>query len=808
MKKLNKNFLTAIFVLFSLFGFSFPVAVFAAGPVVVNLGTAGNYVILSKTQITTTGATSITGNIAVSPADSTFIQGFGLSLDGSGTFSTSSLVSGNVYAADYTAPTPATLTTAVSAMEAAYTDASGRPTPDGTNLYAGIIGGQTFTPGLYKWTTDVTIPTNVTLSGSASDVWIFQIDGNLDISANKKIILSGGALTSNIFWAVAGTTTLEAGSTFEGTILAGPSTSTVAMQSGATLHGRALGQKEVTLIATTISALAPSFATLDVIKHVVNDNGGVAVASAWNLAVTSSNGGSGTGSAVGAEAPGTTYTLQSGKAYGVAESGGPSGYTQSSSSECTIANAVSGNTYTCTITNDDQAPSLTLHKTIVTDNGGTALNTAWTLTATGASGSPTNLSGSTPVASGASFKADTYTLAESAGPSGYTPSVWSCTNGVVVNGSSQITLALGQTTVCTISNDDIPPTITVTKVVVGGIKANTDFPLFVNGSPVVHGVTNIFPVGAYVVTETDDSKYVRTFSGNCDSSGNLSLTAGDIKTCVITNTLIPPQGSGAIFTSVVPPLIEVLKVPSPLALPGGPGSVTYTYTLRNIGTVPVTNVTMVGDSCSPVTFTSGDTNGDSKLDLNESWVYHCTTTLLKTHTNTITATGWANGISAVDIASATVVVGLPAVPPLIHVTKIPNPLSLPASGGVVTYTEKVTNLGTVPLVNVNVVDDKCSPVNYISGDTNGNSRIENTETWVYACETNLAQTTTNTVTASGDANGLTSRDFAIATVVVAAPGFPKTGFSPQKNNSSYVILFIGVLALGFGVFLVLRKRKI
>jgi hypothetical protein len=124
--------------------------------------------------------------------------------------------------------------------------------------------------------------------------------------------------------------------------------------------------------------------------------------------------------------------------------------------------------------------------------------------------------------------------------------------------------------------------------------------------------------------------------------------------CVVTNNdigvpvIVPP----------VPSLIDVVKVPSPLALPNGSGSVLYTYSLKNIGTVPVSNVTMVGDTCRPIVRISGDANNDNILDLTETWVHTCTTTLTATHTNNVVATGWANGLSAVDIASATVVVGV------------------------------------------------------------------------------------------------------------------------------------------------------
>lgn len=329
-------------------------------------------------------------------------------------------------------------------------------------------------------------------------------------------------------------------------------------------------------------------------------------------------------------------------------------------------------------------------------------------------------------------------------------------------------------------------TINVVKMVIndnGGTKTVADFPLFVNGTLVVSGVTNTFraPAAAYTITETSDPRYTRTFSGDCDINGQIGLSPGDNKFCIITNNDI---GAPAIVPPV-PPLIDVVKVPSPLALPNGPGPVTYTYTLRNIGTVPVSNITMVGDTCSPIVLISGDTNADQKLNVNETWIYRCTTTLSATHTNTVTATGWANGITAVDIASATVVVGLPIVPPLIHVTKIPKPLALTAPGETVTYTETVTNPGTVPLSNVLITDDKCAPLKYISGDANGDSKLDANETWVYTCLTKLTKTTTNTVTASGQANGLTATDFAIATVVVSVPGLPHAGLPPQDKGNPW-----------------------
>ena len=213
---------------------------------------SGTYAILAKSGISTTGSTLVTGDIGVSPIDSTALTGFGLTLDASNQFATSSLLVGKVYAADYTEPTPANLTTAVSNMETAYTDAAGRTLPDATELGAGEIGGMTIAPGLYKWSSGVLITTDVTLNGGSEDVWIFQIAGNLTVANGKSVILSGGAQAKNIFWQVAGGVGVEIGTTahMEGIILA---QNAIIMNTGASWNGRALAQKAVTLDANTIT---------------------------------------------------------------------------------------------------------------------------------------------------------------------------------------------------------------------------------------------------------------------------------------------------------------------------------------------------------------------------------------------------------------------------------------------------------------------------------------------------------------------------------------------------------------------------
>jgi len=225
-------------------------AVSQSTPAPVNLGTAGDFVILAKTGISTTGVTAITGDIGVSPTAAVSITGFGLIMDPSGTFSTSSLITGKVYAADYTAPTPTKMTTAIGDMQTAYTNAAGRVSPDYTELYTGDVTGKALTHGLYKWSTGVMVSAGgVTISGAASDVWIFQIAGNLTVANGAIVTLSGGAQASNIFWQVAGQVNLGTTAQMKGIILC---QTQIAMNTGATLNGRALAQTAVTLEASTV----------------------------------------------------------------------------------------------------------------------------------------------------------------------------------------------------------------------------------------------------------------------------------------------------------------------------------------------------------------------------------------------------------------------------------------------------------------------------------------------------------------------------------------------------------------------------
>ncbi len=176
----------------------------------VNLGSAGAFVILSKSGITDVPASAITGNVGTSP------------ITGAADHLTCAEVTGKVYSVDAAGPapcsikSPAKLTAAIGDMQRAYTDAAGR-SPTTTELGAGNIGGLTLAPGVYSWSTSVTIPDSVTLKGGASQaVWIFQIMRRTSSwpSGNAVASCANGMRARNVIWQVAGKTTLGTTSHF------------------------------------------------------------------------------------------------------------------------------------------------------------------------------------------------------------------------------------------------------------------------------------------------------------------------------------------------------------------------------------------------------------------------------------------------------------------------------------------------------------------------------------------------------------------------------------------------------------------
>jgi hypothetical protein len=220
----------------------------------VSLGTSANYAILAKTGVSTVPNSVVTGNVGLSPAARGGLTGWALITEPTDTsFGSAQVVApGRLFAADNVGGTTSVdLTTAVLNMQTAYTAAAGMaPAGVGGCPGAGIMSGLTITAGVYTCANPVTIPTSITLNGTATDVWVFQFAQTLDQSAATQVNLTGGALPKNVFWQVAGIVTIGTTALMQGVILA---QTAIHVATGATVNGRLLAQTAVTLGQNTIT---------------------------------------------------------------------------------------------------------------------------------------------------------------------------------------------------------------------------------------------------------------------------------------------------------------------------------------------------------------------------------------------------------------------------------------------------------------------------------------------------------------------------------------------------------------------------
>ncbi len=332
-------------------------------------------------------------------------------------------------------------------------------------------------------------------------------------------------------------------------------------------------------------------ATLTVIKHVSNNNGGTATAGNFTMNVTGS---AATASFPGAETPGTTINVNPGSYY--VDESGPSGYTASFGDDCDDSIAL-GEHKTCTITNDDIAPTITLTKVVNNNHGGTAGPNDFGLTVGGTaviSGQILPVMANTPIALNEAGKAGYSFVSMTGGEEPLCPSALGGT----------VTLALGQNISCTITNQDIASHLTVIKHVIndnGGVKTAGDFAMTIGGVTVVGGATfagaaspgvtrEVVP-GVYNITETQLAGYAASFSADC--AGSIAL--GENKTCTITNNDI-------IST------IGLIKTATPTVVAAG-GNITYTLAWSVTGSNPVTNAVITDPIPANTSFVSAANGG-------------------------------------------------------------------------------------------------------------------------------------------------------------------------------------------------------
>ena len=399
-----------------------------------------------------------------------------------------------------------------------------------------------------------------------------------------KIVVNGGATIEGTLYAPSATLTWIPSQNIEGNIIA------AAFNHG--LPGLRAGLREIHdfPFSTTIScADAEPTAQLTLVKEVVNDDGGTADPSDWILTAdgpTPVEGLSGSDDVTAVDVPPGDYTL--------GESEGPDGYVPSGWT-CTagvlsgdVLTLAAGQNATCTITNNDspevpgEPAHLTLVKQVVNDDGGTAVPTDWELSADG----PTDVHGITgsPDITEALVDPGVYTLAETAGPPGYTAAAWTCTPGGA-DGANTVTIAAGDNVTCTIVNNDTTDaanrdaTLTLVKNVInddGGTAVPTDWTLTGAGPDTVAGRSGTVEVtgvgvrhGSYTLTESNGPAGYVASAWRCDAgavSGNhVQIPAGGNVTCTITNDDEP----GASPSAPATPSPSASPSASPTVRPSG-----------------------------------------------------------------------------------------------------------------------------------------------------------------------------------------------------------------------------------------------
>ena len=423
-------------------------------------------------------------------------------------------------------------------------------------------------------------------------------------------------------------------------------------------------------------------------------------------------------------------------------------------------------------------------------------------------------------------------------PDGWDLSSISCSGGVTVvdvdDATVGVKLEANDDVVCTFANDDVLPTITVTKTA-------TPSSLPEPGGLVTFlvDIDNTSPEAVTLDSLSDSIYGPLTSASNTDIESSTcavgaSIPAGDDYTCTFTanvtgdfpysetdtveaevhdgdgNTATATASATVTLTDARPEIV-VDKSASKAVVRVGE-TVAYTYVVTTPGGEELLDVEVTDDKCSPVEFTGGDADSDGKLDPGESWTYACSTELTGTTTNTATAQAVDDeGNSASDEDTATVKV----VDPAIAIDKSASPKSA-SPGDTVVYTYLVTNPGDAELTAVTVTDDKCSPVEFIEGDTDGDAALDPDETWRYTCSVTVGSnagslTNIGTVTATDPTGATVSADDTETITVVLGVTFDRPRVAgvdlPRTGRELKWWALVGAELIAFGAALCMPARR-
>ena len=548
------------------------------------------------------------------------------------------------------------------------------------------------------------------------------------------------------------------------------------------------GSRSVTLTVTSITGcpsvslgapisaivnIADNDASLTVIKHVVNDNGGTAVASNWTMDVTANN--PSNNNFPGAESPGTSIVITTG-AFSVAESGGPGGYIATPSGDCS-GTAVGGSSYTCTITNDDLPASLTVIKHVVNDGGGSNVASDWLMNVTEAGGNQSFPGAESPGIT-ISIDAGGYNVDESAGPAGYSKSLGADCSGTAVNGGSYS---------CTITNTFVPATTTTTTAATTTTTtAATTTTTTAAPTTTTTAATTTTTTAAPTTTTTAATTTTTTAAPTTTTTAGstTTTTAGPTTTTTAVATTTTTTTSAPTTTTTLPPFTPALtldKTADRLSYTSLGEVINYTYLVTSSGTGPVAGPITVADDKVAVTCPNVNTVGNNDANLDPAEAISCTATYVVVQAdllepfirNTATASGDAGATNS-NIDQVTVLrVGGTVISGSLKIT--PDVASYGTVGEIIHYTYEITNTSQLVVAGPIVVDsdistdEVCPAVNTVG---NNDDNLDPDEVIVCTSTYTVVQadidngSITNTATASGDGGQVTTNTV-LSTVTAA-----------------------------------------
>lgn len=199
------------------------------------LNSAGTFVVLGGSTVTSIGDTVLNGDLGVYPG--TVITGFG-----------PGIVNGATYAGGSVAAQAQ-----ADALNAYNTLSSETPIQD---LTGQNLGGLTLTSGVRSFDATAQLTGTLTLDAQNNPdaIFVFQIGSTLATASSSSIVLINGAQAGNVFWQVGTSATLGAGTSFDGSILADTS---ITLDNGTSLDGGALALNGAVSLDDNVITAAP-----------------------------------------------------------------------------------------------------------------------------------------------------------------------------------------------------------------------------------------------------------------------------------------------------------------------------------------------------------------------------------------------------------------------------------------------------------------------------------------------------------------------------------------------------------------------